>query len=83
MLNIFGKIKTFKVASCVFLTPATKNPLEKKEKKKTVIRGNKDRPPRKGSLQKGISTGVENSLTNNGGKAVDCWSEEALGKDIR
>ena len=29
----FGKIKTFKVSSCVFLTPATKNPLEKKEKK--------------------------------------------------
>ena len=33
MLNTFDKIKTFKVSSCFFLTPATKNPLEKKEKK--------------------------------------------------
>ena len=33
MLNTFDKIKTFKVSSCVFLTPATKNPHKKQIKK--------------------------------------------------
>ena len=45
-----------------------------------MIRGAKDRPPQKGSLQRGVTAGIEKSLTNNGGKAVDCWSEETLGR---
>ena len=33
---------------------------------------------------KGVSQAcIEKSLTNNGGKAVDCWSEETVGKDTR
>ena len=39
-----------------------------------MIRGTKDRPPQKGSLKRAVTAGTEKSLTNIGGKAVDCWS---------
>ena len=54
-----------------------------KYRKVIVIRGTKDRPPQRGSLKRGVTAGIEKSLTNNGGKAVDCWSEEAVGKKKR
>ena len=61
----------------------TKTHIKSKKRKVTVIRGTKDRPPQRGSLKRGITAGIEKSFTNNGGKAVDCWSEEAVGKDTR
>ena len=39
-----------------------------------MTRGTKDRPPQIGSLKTGVTAGIEKSLTNIGGKAVDCWS---------
>ena len=38
-----------------------------------MIRGTKDRPPHRGSLKRDVTAGTEKSLTNIGGKAVDCW----------
>ena len=48
-----------------------------------MIRGTKDRPPQRGSLRRGVTAGIEKSLTNIGGKAVDCWSGETLRKNTR
>ena len=53
--ELVDRIKTFKVSSCVFLTPAIK---ESTRKTNLDFEAPKDRPPHNGSLQRGVITGV-------------------------
>ena len=51
----FIEIKTFKMSSCVFLTPVIK---ESTSKTNLDFEAPKDRPPHNGSLQRGVITDV-------------------------